>query len=97
MNGYILTVKVAVCGSNTKENLKTRKILMAEETKHDRQANHLRYRFDKKGHKYARWDQLDRKEKDYWRGRVQQWNQDRSTLNTQYNPRPHRSSSHTER
>jgi hypothetical protein len=97
MNGYILTVKVAVCGSNTKENLKTRKTLMAEETKYDKQAKHLRYRFDRESVKKMGWEKIDRKEKDYWRGRVQQWNQDRSTLNTQYNPRPHRNSSHTER
>ena len=46
---------------------------MSEETKYDKQAKNLRYRFDKEGFKYARWEQLDRKEKDYWRGRVQQW------------------------
>ena len=48
------------------------------ETKYDKQAKNLRYRFDKEGFKRARWEQLDRKEKDYWRGRVQQWSQDRS-------------------
>ena len=37
-------------------------------------------------------EQLDRKEKDYWRGRVQQWNQDRVTPNMRYTPRPHRNS-----
>ena len=47
---------------------------------------------DKEGFKYARWEQLDRKEKDYWRGRVQQWNQDRVTPNMQYSPHPHHSS-----
>src|SRR5210317_727929 len=97
MNGYILTAKVAVCGSNTKENLKTRKTLMAEETKYDKQAKHLRYRFDRESVKKMGWEKIDRKEKDYWRGRVQQWNQDRSTLNTKYSPRPHRNSSRTER
>jgi len=51
---------------------------MFEETKYDKQAKHLRYRFDKEGFKKNRWDKLDRKEKDYWRGRVQQWSQDRS-------------------
>jgi hypothetical protein len=45
----------------------------------------------KRGFRRARWEQLDRKEKDYWRGRVQQWNQDRVTPNMQYSPRPHRS------
>ena len=65
---------------------------MSEETKYDKQAKNLRYRFDKEGFKKNRWEQLDRKEKDYWRGRVQQWSQDRSTLNTKYSPRPHRSS-----
>lgn len=67
---------------------------MFEETKYDKQAKHLRYRFDKEGFKKNRWDKLDRKEKDYWRGRVQQWNQDRVTPNMQYSSRPHRSSSH---
>jgi|TARA_R100001443_G_scaffold2249_1_gene7610 hypothetical protein len=47
------------------------------ETKYDKQAKNLRYRFDKEGFRRARWEQLDRKEKDYWRGRVQQWSQDR--------------------
>ena len=50
---------------------------MSEETKYDKQAKNLRYRFDKDGVRRARWEQLDRKEKDYWRGRVQQWSQDR--------------------
>ena len=50
---------------------------MSEETKYDKQAKKLRYRFDKDGFRRARWEQLDRKEKDYWRGRVQQWSQDR--------------------
>jgi hypothetical protein len=65
---------------------------MFEETKYDKQAKHLRYRFDKEGFKKNRWDKLDRKEKDYWRGRVQQWNQDRVTPNMQYSPHPHHSS-----
>ena len=47
-------------------------------TKYDKQAKNLRSRFDKEGFKRARWEQLERKEKDYWRGRVQQWSQDRS-------------------
>ena len=47
------------------------------ETKYDKQAKNLRYRFDKEGFRRARWEQLDRKEKDYWRGRVQQLSQDR--------------------
>jgi len=48
------------------------------EEKYDKQAKNLRYRFDKEGFRRARWEQLERKEKDYWRGRVQQWSQDRS-------------------
>ena len=48
------------------------------ETKYDKQAKNLRYKFDKEGFRRARWEQLERKEKDYWRGRVQQWSQDRS-------------------
>jgi hypothetical protein len=67
---------------------------MAEETKYDKQAKLLRYRFDRESVKKMGWEKIDRKEKDYWRGRVQQWNQDRVTPNMQYNPRPHRSSSH---
>tara|TARA_R110000772_G_scaffold172512_1_gene284354 strand:- start:220 stop:396 length:177 start_codon:yes stop_codon:yes gene_type:complete len=51
---------------------------MAEETKYDKQAKNLRYRSDKEGFRQARWEQLEHKEKDYWRGRVQQWSQDRS-------------------
>ena len=64
---------------------------MSEETKYDKQAKNLRYRFDKEGFRRARWEQLDRKEKDYWRGRVQQWSQDPATLNMKYSPRLHRS------
>ena len=62
---------------------------MSNETKYDKRAKNLRYRFDKKGFRKARWEQLERKEKDYWRGRVQQWSQDRATLNKKYTPRPH--------
>ena len=51
---------------------------MSEETKYDKQAKNLRYRFDKQGFKKARWEQLAHKENDYWRGCVQLWNQDRS-------------------
>jgi len=51
---------------------------MSEETKYDKPAKSLRYRFDKEGFKKARWEQLSIKEKDYWRGCVQQWDQDRS-------------------
>ena len=61
------------------------------ETKYDKQAKNLRYRFDKEGFKKARWEQLDRKEKDYWRGRVQQWSQDRVTPNTLSTHRLHHS------
>jgi len=65
---------------------------MSEETRYDKRAKNLRYRFDKDGFRRARWEQLDRKEKDYWRGRVQQWEQDKATLNTKYTPRLHRNS-----
>ena len=65
---------------------------MSEETKYDKQAKNLRYRCDKESFKKNRWEQLDRKEKDYWRGRVQQWSQDRVMPNMQYSPRPRRSS-----
>jgi hypothetical protein len=51
---------------------------MSDETKYDKPAKSLRYRFDKEGFKKARWEQLSIKEKDYWRGRVQQWHQDRN-------------------
>ena len=51
---------------------------MSEETKYDKQAKNLRYRFDRDGFKKARWEQLTHKEKDYWRGCVQQWHQDRT-------------------
>ena len=37
------------------------------ETRYDKQAKNLRYRFDKDGFRRARWEQLTRKEKDYWR------------------------------
>ena len=50
---------------------------MSEETKYDKQAKNLRYRFDRDGFKKARWEQLVHKEKDYWRGCVRQWHQDR--------------------
>jgi len=62
---------------------------MSDETKYDKRAKNLRYRFDKDGFRRARWEQLDRKEKDYWRGRVQQWEQDKATLNRSDTPRPH--------
>ena len=50
---------------------------MSEETKYDKQAKNLRYSFDRDGFKKARWEQVVHKEKDYWRGCVQQWHQDR--------------------
>jgi hypothetical protein len=50
---------------------------MSEETKYDKRAKNIRYRFDREGFKKARWEQLERKEKDFWRGSVQQWDQDR--------------------
>tara|TARA_R110000824_G_scaffold47635_1_gene135448 strand:- start:336 stop:512 length:177 start_codon:yes stop_codon:yes gene_type:complete len=51
---------------------------MSEETKYDKRAKNIRYKYDREGFKNARWEQLERKEKDYWRGVVQQWDQDRS-------------------
>ena len=51
---------------------------MSEETKYDKRAKNIRYRYDREGFKNARWEQLERKEKDYWRGSVQQLDQDRS-------------------
>ena len=54
------------------------KVSMSEETKYDKRAKNIRYRFDREGFKKARWEQLERKEKDYWRGSIQQWDQDRS-------------------
>ena len=51
---------------------------MSEETNYDKRAKNIRYKFDKEGFKKARWEQLARKEKDFWRGSVQQWDQDRS-------------------
>jgi len=68
-----------------------------DENKYDKRAKALRYKFDKKNFHLSRWETLDRKEKDYWRGRVQQWEQDKATLNKKDTPRPHRNSSHTER
>ena len=68
-----------------------------DENKYDKRAKALRYKFDKKSFHLFRWENLDRKEKDYWRGRVQQWEQDKATLNKKDTPRPHRNSSHTER
>ena len=70
---------------------------MSDETKYDKRAKNLRYRFDKDGFRRARWEQLDRREKDYWRGRVQQWDQDKATLNRSDTPRPHHNSLHTSR
>lgn len=68
-----------------------------DENKYDKRAKALRYKFDKKGFHQARWENLDRREKDYWRGRVQQWEQDKATLNKKDTPRLHHNSSHTER
>ena len=68
-----------------------------DENKYDKRAKALRYKFDKKSFHLSRWETLDRKEKDYWRGRVQQWEQDKATLNKKDTPRLHHNSSHTER
>ncbi len=47
---------------------------------YDKRAKNLRYKSDKKGFKQARWEDLTAKERDYWRARVQQWDQDRDEL-----------------
>jgi len=46
------------------------------ETKYDKRAKNIRYQYDKGGFKKSRWEQLPEKEKDYWRARVVQWDQD---------------------
>jgi hypothetical protein len=54
------------------------KALMSDTTKWDKRAKALRYKWDKSSFHKARWEKLDRKEKDFWRGRVQQWEQDQA-------------------
>ena len=50
---------------------------MSDHTRWDKRAKALRYKWDKASFHKSHWDKLDRKEKDYWRGRVQQWEQDK--------------------
>ena len=38
------------------------------------------YKSDKRGFQQTRWEDLTAKERDYWRARVQQWDQDRDEL-----------------
>jgi hypothetical protein len=45
-------------------------------TRHDKRARHYRYLYDA-DYKKFHWNDLDLKERDYWRGRVQQDEQDR--------------------
>ena len=51
---------------------------MSDTTKWDKRAKAQRYKWDKSSFHKARWEKLDRKEKDFWRGRVQQWEQDQA-------------------
>ena len=51
---------------------------MSDTTKWDKRAKALRYKWDKSSFHKAHWEKLDRKEKDFWRGRVQQWEQDQA-------------------
>jgi hypothetical protein len=44
-------------------------------TRHDKRARNYRYRYDAEFKKYH-WNDLSLKERDYWRGRVQQDEQD---------------------
>jgi|TARA_X000001388_G_C2130725_1_gene84882 hypothetical protein len=53
---------------------------MTETTIYDKRAKNLRYKSDKKGFKQSRWENLTEKERDYWRARIQQWDQDRNEL-----------------
>ena len=51
---------------------------MSDTTRWDKRAKALRYKWDKQSFHRTHWDKLDRKEKDYWRGRVQQYAQDQA-------------------
>ena len=57
---------------------KQRKALMSDTTRWDKRAKALRYKWDKNSFHRTHWEKLDRKEKDYWRGRVQQYEQDQA-------------------
>jgi hypothetical protein len=48
-----------------------------DHTRWDKPAKNLRYKCDKKDFHRKRWEDLSIKERDYWRGRVQQWDQDK--------------------
>ena len=55
---------------------------MSDTTRWDKRAKALRHKWSCKWQenpfKRTRWSNLDRKEKDYWRGRVQQYAQDQA-------------------
>ena len=51
---------------------------MSDTTRWHKRAKALRYKWDKASFHKAHWEKLDRKEKDYWRGRVQQYEQEQA-------------------
>jgi|TARA_R100001224_G_scaffold61223_1_gene36556 hypothetical protein len=53
---------------------------MTETTVYDKRAKNLRYKVDKTGFKHSRWEDLSEKERDYWRARIQQSDQDKDEL-----------------
>jgi|TARA_R100001460_G_scaffold243_5_gene1071 hypothetical protein len=55
---------------------------MTDVTVYDKRAKNLRYVSDKKGFKQSRWEDLTEKERDYWRARIQQSDQDRNEFRT---------------
>ena len=63
---------------------------MSDTTRWDKRAKALRYKWDKQSFHRTHWDKLDRKEKDYWRGRVHN-NMLKIKLNTLDKYHPHRS------
>ena len=60
------------------------KASMSDKTRWDKRAKALRYKWDKNSFHRTHWDKLDRKEKDYWRGRVQQYEQDQTEYASNY-------------
>ena len=57
---------------------------MSDTTRWDKRAKALRYKWDEQSFHRTHWDKLDRKEKDYWRGRVQQYEQDQTEYASNY-------------
>jgi len=55
---------------------------MTDTTVYDKRAKNLRYKSDRRGFKQSRWEDLAEKERDYWRARVQQMDQDRDEFRT---------------